>query len=166
MSWNRYRKNVVPEKVSESVSEKFGTGKKSWNGMRKIWNWNWFSLPIFSNFGIGKSLGTGIGTIWYRKKYWYRYRKLAKMLLMDWCCWCTDALLATEWGSGFARRLFYNNNLLYFSLNLFVTHLLSLASFLYSQLLSWNLWQPSKFLRPVPDGNFQQQAASMETQIG
>merc|ERR1711908_31546 len=48
--------------VSEPVSEKFGTGKKSRNRYR-------------SNLVSEKSLGTGIGKIWYRKKYRYRYRK-------------------------------------------------------------------------------------------
>ena len=48
--------------VSEPVSEKFGTGKKSWNRYRK------YLVPE-------KSLGTGIGKSWYRKKYRYRYRK-------------------------------------------------------------------------------------------
>ena len=47
---NRYRK-----KVSESVSEKIGTGKRSRNRYRK-------------NLVPEKSLGTGIGKIWYRKK--------------------------------------------------------------------------------------------------
>ena len=61
--------------VSEPVSEKFGTGKKSRNRYR-------------SNLVSEKSLGTGIGKIWYRKKvpvsvskifstgkkYRYRYR--------------------------------------------------------------------------------------------
>ena len=73
---NRYRKQLVPEKsfgtgigkiwyrkkVSEPVSEKFGTGKKSRNRYRK-------------NLVPEKSLGTGIGKSWYRKKYRYRYRK-------------------------------------------------------------------------------------------
>ena len=45
----------VPEKVSEPVSEKFGTGKKSRNRYRK-------------NLVPEKGLGTGIGKIWYRKK--------------------------------------------------------------------------------------------------
>ena len=47
-SRNRYRKNLVPEKVSEPVSEKFGTGKKVPVSVSKI-------------FSIGK-------------KYRYRYR--------------------------------------------------------------------------------------------
>ena len=33
------------------------------------------SEPVSEKFGTGKSLGTGIGKIWYRKKYRYRYRK-------------------------------------------------------------------------------------------
>ena len=80
-SRNRYRKNLVPELifvakffdfrriimgtgtgtgnfsfflvVSEPVSEKNGTGKKSWNRYRK-------------NLVAEKSLGTGIGKNWYR----------------------------------------------------------------------------------------------------
>merc|ERR1719295_571133 len=43
------------KKVSEPVSEKFGTGKKYRNRYRK-------------NLVPEKSLGTGIGKIWYRKK--------------------------------------------------------------------------------------------------
>ena len=50
------------KKVSVSVSEKFGTGKKYRNRYRK-------------NLVPEKSLGTGIGKIWYRKKSRYRYRK-------------------------------------------------------------------------------------------
>ena len=48
--------------VSEPVSAKFGTGKKYRNRYRK-------------NLVPEKSLGTGIGKIWYRKKSRYRYRK-------------------------------------------------------------------------------------------
>ena len=33
------------------------------------------SQPVSLKFGIGKSLGIGIGKIWYRIKYRYRYRK-------------------------------------------------------------------------------------------
>ena len=47
-SWNRYPSNLVPEKVSEPVLDKFGTRK---------------------------STGIGIEKIWYRKKSWNRYRK-------------------------------------------------------------------------------------------
>ena len=36
-SRNRYRKNLLPEKVSEPVSEKFGTGKSTGIGIGKIW---------------------------------------------------------------------------------------------------------------------------------
>ena len=46
--------NCYRKKVSEPVSEKFGTGKKSQNRYRK-------------NLVPEKSLGTGIGRIWYRK---------------------------------------------------------------------------------------------------
>ena len=48
-------KNWYRKKVSEPVSEKIGTGKKSRNRYRK-------------NLVPEKSLGTGIGKIWYRKK--------------------------------------------------------------------------------------------------
>ena len=51
---NWYRK-----KVSKPVSEKFSTGKKSRNRYRK-------------NLVPEKSLGTGIGKICFRNKYWYR----------------------------------------------------------------------------------------------
>ena len=109
-SRNRYRKNLVPEKVSEPVSEKFGTGKRSRNRYRKnlvpelifvaknfefrrfimgtgtgTGNFSFFlvvSEPVSEKFGTGKksrnryrknlvpekSPGTGIGKIWYRKK--------------------------------------------------------------------------------------------------
>ena len=90
-SRNRYRKNLVPELifvakifefrrfimgtgtgtgnfsfflvVSEPVSEKFGTGKKSRNRYR-------------SNLVSEKSLGTGIGKIWYRKNHWYHIENI------------------------------------------------------------------------------------------
>ena len=55
-------KNWYRKKVSEPVSEKIGTGKKSRNRYRK-------------NLVPEKSLGTGIGKIWYRKKSRNRYRK-------------------------------------------------------------------------------------------
>ena len=32
-------------------------------------------LVVSEKFGSGKSLGIGIGKIWYRKKYRYRYQK-------------------------------------------------------------------------------------------
>ena len=57
----RYRKNLVPEKVSEPVSEKFGTGKKSRNRYRKK------LVPKKVPVSVSKIFGTG-------KKYRYRYR--------------------------------------------------------------------------------------------
>ena len=65
---NRCRKKLVPErslgtgigklwfrkKVSEPVSDKFGTGKK-------------VSEPELEKFGTEKSLGTGIKKNWYQK---------------------------------------------------------------------------------------------------
>ena len=59
-SRNRYRKILVPEKSP-------GTG------IGKIWYRKKVSEPVSEKFGTGKSLGTGIGQIWYRKKYRYRY---------------------------------------------------------------------------------------------
>ena len=48
--------------VSEPVSQKkFGTGK--------------VLEPLAVKFGIGKSLGSGIGNFFIEKKYRYRYRK-------------------------------------------------------------------------------------------
>ena len=32
-------------------------------------------MVVSENFATGKSLGTGVGKIWYRKKYRYRYQK-------------------------------------------------------------------------------------------
>ena len=58
---SRYREFFIFIDVSEPVSEKIGTGKKSRNRYRK-------------KFGTGKSTGIGIENIWYRKKYRYRYR--------------------------------------------------------------------------------------------
>ena len=55
-------KNWYRKKVSEPVSVKFGTDKKSRSQYRP-------------NLVSEKSLGIGIGKIWYRKKYRYRYRK-------------------------------------------------------------------------------------------
>ena len=41
----------------------------------KIWYRKKVSESVSEKFGTGKSPGTGIGKIWYRKKYRYRYRK-------------------------------------------------------------------------------------------
>ena len=76
-SRNRYRKNLVPEKVWESVSEKFGTGNVSEPASEKFgtrtdfrriilgngYRYREFSffLVVSEKFGTGKSLGTGIG---------------------------------------------------------------------------------------------------------
>ena len=53
-SRNRSRKILVPKKVSDSVSKKFGTENKSRNRSRK-------------NLVPKKSLGIGLKKIWYRK---------------------------------------------------------------------------------------------------
>ena len=51
-----YLKNLVPEKVSEPVSEKFGTGKKSRNRYRK----NWYRYRYRKYLVPEKSIGIGI----------------------------------------------------------------------------------------------------------
>ena len=51
----RYRESYIFLVVSEPVSDQIGTGKKSRYRYRK-------------NLVLGKSPGTGIGKIWYRKK--------------------------------------------------------------------------------------------------
>ena len=43
-------------------------------GIGKIWYRKKVSEPVSENFGTVKSTGIGIVNIWYRKKYWYRYR--------------------------------------------------------------------------------------------
>ena len=84
--WFWYRKKLVPEKVSEPVSEKNWYRKFCCQnfGILKIYNgYRYREFFIFSSgivtgigkFGTGKSLRTGIGQIWYRKKVPYRYRK-------------------------------------------------------------------------------------------
>ena len=50
---NRYRKNLVPKKVLESVSKKFGTEKSLGIGNGKIWYRKEVSEPILENFGTG-----------------------------------------------------------------------------------------------------------------
>ena len=56
---NRYRKNLVPKKLSEPVSVKFSTGKKSRNRYRKN------LVPKKVPVSVSKVFGTG-------KKYRYR----------------------------------------------------------------------------------------------
>ena len=78
-SQNRnWKKNLVPKKVSESVSKNFGTEKKYWNQSRNfsrilvlIWvpvssrsrdfcNFLWYRNRSRKKFGAEKSLGTGL----------------------------------------------------------------------------------------------------------
>ena len=33
-------------------------------------------VSVSKNFGFEKSIGIGFEKIWYRKKYWYRFRKI------------------------------------------------------------------------------------------
>ena len=54
--------------VSEPVWEKFGTGKSLGTSIGKIWYRKNVSEPVSEKFGIKKSTGIGIGNIWYRKK--------------------------------------------------------------------------------------------------
>ena len=76
---SRYREFSFFLVVSEPVSEKFGTGKKYRYRYRK-------------NLVPEKSIGTGIGKIWYRKKYrnWYRKKINIKkalfffLILLSW----------------------------------------------------------------------------------
>ena len=58
---------MVPEK-SELLSEKIGTGKSLGTGIVKIWYRKKVSEPVSEKFGTKKSTGIGIGNIWYRKK--------------------------------------------------------------------------------------------------
>ena len=69
------RKLPVPERylyreflrflmVSEQVSEKFGTGKSLGTGIGKNWYRKKVSGPVSKNFGTVKSTGIGIGSIW------------------------------------------------------------------------------------------------------
>ena len=56
------------KKVSEPVSEKFGTEKSLGTGIGKIWYRKKVSEPVSEKFGTEKSTGIGIENIWYRKK--------------------------------------------------------------------------------------------------
>ena len=61
-------KNWYRKKVSEPVSEKFGTEKSLGTGIGKIWYRKKVSEPVSEKFGTEKSTGIGIENIWYRKK--------------------------------------------------------------------------------------------------
>ena len=67
---SRYREFSFFLVVSEPVSEKFGTGKSTGTGIGKIWYRKKVPVSVSEKFGTG----IGIGKIWYRKKYrnWYR----------------------------------------------------------------------------------------------
>ena len=54
--------------VSEPVSEKIDTGKSLGTGIGKIWYRKKVSEPVSEKFGTEKSTGIGIENIWYRKK--------------------------------------------------------------------------------------------------
>ena len=62
-SQNRYRKNLVPEKVSEPVSEKFGTGKSLGAGISQIWYQKKSSELVSEKSGTEKSTGISIENI-------------------------------------------------------------------------------------------------------
>ena len=128
---SRYRKSLVPEKVSLPVSEKFDTGtefRRQNLGILKIYNgyrcrigtgtenfsffW-WYRNRYRKNLVPEKSLGTGIGQIWYREKvsepvseifgteksYRYRYRKYL--------------VLEKSIGIGIVQHFEYRHTLLY-----------------------------------------------------
>ena len=67
--------NLVPKKFSESVPEKFGTGRKSRNQYQKNLVPKKVSESVSKKFGTEKSLRIGLGNIWYRKKSQNRYWK-------------------------------------------------------------------------------------------
>ena len=83
----RYRKNLVSEKVSDSVSKKFGIGKSFGFGFVQISGISgdvsvskllgFKTFPFFRWFRIGneKIIGFVIERIRYRKKHRIRYRK-------------------------------------------------------------------------------------------
>ena len=50
------------------VSESFGNGKSLGTGIGKIWYWKKVSEPVSEKVGTEKSTGIGIENIWYRKK--------------------------------------------------------------------------------------------------
>ena len=54
--------------VSEPVSEKIDTGKSLGTGIGKIWYRKKVSEPVSEKFGTEKSTGIGIENIWYRIK--------------------------------------------------------------------------------------------------
>ena len=66
------------------VSENLVPEKNLGTGMGKIWYRKKVSEPVSEKFGTGKSLGTGIGKVWYRKKgtgigienIWYRTKSI------------------------------------------------------------------------------------------
>ena len=60
--------------VSDSVLEKFGIKKVS-NSVSEIFGIEKVSDSVSEKCGIVKSIGFGIETNWYRKKYRIRYRK-------------------------------------------------------------------------------------------
>ena len=65
---NRYREFFIFQVVSEPVPEKFGTGKSLGTGIGKIWYRKKVSEPVSEKFGTEKSTGISIENIWYRKK--------------------------------------------------------------------------------------------------
>ena len=62
----RYRKNLVSEKVSDSVSKKFGIGKQFGFGFVQI-------LGILGDVSVSKFLG--FETFLFFRWFWIRYRK-------------------------------------------------------------------------------------------
>ena len=65
---NRSRKNLVPKKVSESVSKKMSTEKSLGIGLDKFWYQKKVSELVSKNFGTEKSLGIGLKKCLIQKK--------------------------------------------------------------------------------------------------
>ena len=64
----RYRDFFLFLVVSEPVSEQIGTGKSLGTGIGQIWYRKKVLEPVSEKFGTEKSTGIGIKNIWYRKK--------------------------------------------------------------------------------------------------
>ena len=63
-------------KLSESTCRsEFDISVSKLLGFETFWFFLMVSVSVSENFGIEKSIGIGFGKIWYRKKYWYRFRK-------------------------------------------------------------------------------------------
>ena len=67
--------DIVFGKVSKSLGfETFAIFLKHRIQYWKNWYWNKYRIRYRKKIGIEKSIGFGIGNIWYRKKFWIRFR--------------------------------------------------------------------------------------------